>query len=422
MMRIKAKHIMVLLGFLIIAVPSARAMGSRPEMMTEYTEASQGTLRFYLQKVLFRDSLGRSNIEFSYSLAMDQLQFIADGKKYQAGYTIAIIIYDQDGRQTAGDSWERTFNIPNYHHLQRGDSILADTLVLPLPPGVYRAKITCRDENSDRVGQFDQRLTIPALSGGNYIGGVRFERDYNGSLIPWPNRIYGDGAGPIIFRVDLYLKGSDSLDLKASLSDPRTQKTVWERSQGIQERPGREARMIIPVDSLPDGNYRLGLVLNDQKKTLLWQSQYKVIVQNPALLTKGDFEEKIAQVEYISRRSEFDSLKKAGAEERDSLWKAFWKSRDPTPDTDKNEYRDAHYEKINYANSNFGSSIRPGWRTDMGRIYIKYGQPDEIEKHPFEIDSPPYEVWYFYQEGLKIIFLDRHGFGDYRIVYANKEI
>jgi len=59
-MRIKAKHIMVLLGFMFIAVPSARAMGSRPEMMTEYTEASQGTLRFYLQKVLFRDSLGRS--------------------------------------------------------------------------------------------------------------------------------------------------------------------------------------------------------------------------------------------------------------------------------------------------------------------------------------------------------------------------
>ncbi|MBU1355334.1 MAG: GWxTD domain-containing protein [Candidatus Edwardsbacteria bacterium] len=180
--------------------------------------------------------------------------------------------------------------------------------------------------------------------------------------------------------------------------------------------------MIIPVDSFPDGNYRLGLVLNDQKKNLLWQSQYKVVVQNPALLTRGDFEEKIAQVEYISRRSEFDSLKKAGPEERDSLWRVFWKSRDPTPDTDKNEYRDTHYEKINYANSSFGSSIRPGWRTDMGRIYIKYGQPDEIEKHPFEIDSPPYEVWYFYQEGLKIIFLDRHGFGDYRIVYANKEI
>ncbi len=413
---------MVLLGFMFIAVPSARAMGSRPEMMTEYTEASQGTLRFYLQKVLFRDSLGRSNIEFSYSLAMDQLQFIADGENYQAGYSISVIIYDQDGQQTAGDSWERTVKIPNYHQLQRGDSILADTLVLPLPPGGYRAKITCRDENSDRVGQFDQQLTVPSLSSGNYIGGVKFERDYHGSLIPWPNRIYGDGAGPIIFRVDLYHQGSDSLDLKASLSDPRTQKTVWQKTQGIPDRPGRAARMIIPVDSFPDGNYRLGLVINDHKKNLLWQSQYQVMVQNPALLTRGDFEEKIAQVEYISRRSEFDSLKKAGPEQRDSLWKAFWKSRDPTPDTDKNEYRDAYYEKINYANSNFGSSIRPGWRTDMGRIYIKYGQPDETEKHPFEIDSPPYEIWYYYQDGLKIIFLDRHGFGDYRIVYANREI
>ncbi len=421
-MKIIIRYLIIPMMFWGLAVPGVGAMGSRPEMMTEYTESSQGPLRFYMQKVLIRDSLEQSNVEFSYSLAMDQLQFIAQGKTYKAGYTFSIIVYDRDGQQTAGDNWERTMAIPDYQHLQRGDSILTDTLVLVLPPGQYRAKIACRDDNSDRVGLLEVLINVPRLSGSGYIGGPRFERDYNGSIIPWPSRIYGDGAGPIIFRLYPLHFGSDSLALKARLGDLRIQKTVWERTQVISGRPGHEIRMIIPVDSLSDGNYQLTLALNDQKNNLLWQSQHKVMVQNPAILTKGDFEEKIAQVEYISRRGEYDTLKRAGIEQRDSLWRVFWKSRDPTPDTEKNEYRDAYYEKIHFANNNFGSSLRPGWRTDMGRVYIKFGQPDEIEKHPFETDSQPYEVWYYYQEGLKIIFLDRHGFGDYRIVYANKEI
>jgi len=122
---------------------------------------------------------------------MDQLQFIADGENYQAGYSISVIIYDQDGQQTAGDSWERTVKIPNYHQLQRGDSYFGrHPWSCRSPPGGYRAKITCRDENSDRVGQFDQQLTVPSLSSGNYIGGVKFERDYHGSLIPSAQSVF----------------------------------------------------------------------------------------------------------------------------------------------------------------------------------------------------------------------------------------
>src|SRR5271157_6425487 len=68
-------------------------------------------------------------------------------------------------------------------------------------------------------------------------------------------------------------------------------------------------------------------------------------------------------------------------EERDQFIEAFWQRRDPTPDTEENEFKEEHYRRIEYANEHFAAGV-PGWRTDRGRIYIMYGQPDEIESHP----------------------------------------
>ena len=33
--------------------------------------------------------------------------------------------------------------------------------------------------------------------------------------------------------------------------------------------------------------------------------------------------------------------------------------------------------------------------TDMGRVFIKYGEPSTIEKHPNEKNTRPYEVWHY---------------------------
>ena len=68
-------------------------------------------------------------------------------------------------------------------------------------------------------------------------------------------------------------------------------------------------------------------------------------------------------------------------EERDNFIENFWQRRDPTPDTEENEYKEEHYQRIAYANEHFAAGVQ-GWRTDRGRMYIMYGKPDEIDSHP----------------------------------------
>ncbi len=59
-------------------------------------------------------------------------------------------------------------------------------------------------------------------------------------------------------------------------------------------------------------------------------------------------------------------------EEREQFIEQFWLRRDPTPDTEENEFKEEHYRRIAYANEHYASGI-PGWKTDRGRIYIIYG-------------------------------------------------
>ena len=88
--------------------------------------------------------------------------------------------------------------------------------------------------------------------------------------------------------------------------------------------------------------------------------------------------------------------------------------KDPSPKTDVNEVLIEYYRRIAYANDHF-ESYYDGWRTDMGMIYVTLGPPNYVERHPFEYDSKPYEIWSYYDINREFIFVDQTGFGDYRL-------
>ena len=88
------------------------------------------------------------------------------------------------------------------------------------------------------------------------------------------------------------------------------------------------------------------------------------------------------EVAYIITNDEKQAFMRLGSDdERQQFIEQFWLQRDPTPDTEENEYREEHYRRIAYANEHFASGI-PGWKTDRGHMYIVRGPPDEIDSHP----------------------------------------
>ena len=94
------------------------------------------------------------------------------------------------------------------------------------------------------------------------------------------------------------------------------------------------------------------------------------------------FKEWIQDVEPIITPDELKAWNKLQSdEEREQFIAIFWGHRDPDPDTDENEYRESYYERVEYANEHFSSGVA-GVKTDRGRIYLRFGKPDEVESHP----------------------------------------
>ncbi|HUX05974.1 MAG TPA: GWxTD domain-containing protein [Acidobacteriota bacterium] len=130
---------------------------------------------------------------------------------------------------------------------------------------------------------------------------------------------------------------------------------------------------------------------------------------------------KIEVVHIITREEKEAFLKLESDELRDRFVEIFWEKRDPTPGTARNEFKREHYERIEFANKNFGPrGQKNGWRTERGRIYILLGKPKERLEFPSDSLIYPLELW-FYSSDRRIdtasffylIFFKRSGAGDY---------
>jgi GWxTD domain-containing protein len=162
----------------------------------------------------------------------------------------------------------------------------------------------------------------------------------------------------------------------------------------------------------------------------------KALKQELSKTYKKWLDEDVRWIITDEERSAFMQL--SNDEERDQFIEAFWQRRDPTPDTEENEFKEEHYRRIAYANEHYAAGI-PGWKTDRGRMYIVFGPADEIESHPSggsyqrpqeegggETSTFPFETWrYRYLEGIgqevMIEFVDTCMCGDYHMTMDRSE-
>jgi GWxTD domain-containing protein len=130
------------------------------------------------------------------------------------------------------------------------------------------------------------------------------------------------------------------------------------------------------------------------------------------------------EVSYIILPAERDVfMKLASDRDRDLFIAAFWRQRDPTPETPQNEYKDEHRRRFQYANDILGRGTpRDGWRTDQGRIWILLGKPNSVERFDATLGIHPCQVWYYFGDAAKglptyfgLLFYQRGGGGEYKL-------
>jgi GWxTD domain-containing protein len=86
------------------------------------------------------------------------------------------------------------------------------------------------------------------------------------------------------------------------------------------------------------------------------------------------------------------------------------------------DFRYKFMQRIKEADEKYKSSFKPGWKTDQGIVFLKYGPPTDVERHPSEAGTKPYEVWRYenLEGGVIFVFIDRTGFSQYELIHSTK--
>ncbi len=394
---------------------------------TQYSTApsSFGDLRFMVDVAAVPTIRGGSTVEISYSVTYDELSFIRHEGRYRARFEVTAVLYDRDGRQVAGDTWPRAVVLTSYDDTNSRKLAAREVLRVDVSEGRYRLKIELKSLDSRSAGYAERTVDVAALTGGQLLlGTIEFERAESdvaageACFVPNPSRQYGQ-ENPIV-RVVVPAYGDSGtvyrMDVKVETVDGETQLEFGDSH--VQTAWLTEQTKDFSALDLEVGDYIVRALAHSPNGSVAEiEARFRVLTS--PMSWGEDFDKMLTQASYVASRRDMEELQDAPEEERGAAWERFWKKHDPDPTTEDNEYRDEFLRRLGYANVKF-RTILEGWQTDMGRVYIQHGEPDDVESQPMGAQPYAWETWYYYGDHTRYMFIDRNGFGDYELVETTR--
>lgn len=413
----------------LVAVMGPETVFGQVEMTGSGTAEYPGT--FALDAIAFASaSPNLSRLDVFSMVGYDALSFIKQNDQYYASYEQTISIFDSVGSLVSEKMWTEELKGLSFDQSVSAQSYSVTQRVFTLSPGKYSIVSTVRDNESKisrrivrEIPVSDFSLPAFSLSDIMLLNKITVQGEKR-SILPNITSNVGDLPEPFHIYFEVYNRAKiDSIHLTVTLlSEKGERKTEFDTVTSLHE--GKNEK-ILRVDhtSLALGDYRIFIRAYPVAQKPVVESDY-LGVTNRAFLIRWrglpkslkDLDVAIDQLRYISKDDEWSRLKDAKTpDEKQARFLEFWKKRDPNPSTPRNERMEEFYQRVEYANKHF-SHYTEGWRTDMGMIYLIFGAPNNVERHPFDIDSKPYEVWFYYDLNYSFYFLDQTGFGDYRLL------
>jgi GWxTD domain-containing protein len=391
------------------------------------------------------------------------MQPTTSGPEGRLSYRVEVRVTDSTGLKLLEQSWQNQATAA----LRRADAFAVDMVRVSLAPGRYRLDVAVVDSVSGRRAETGVDLegfaTAPPAS--DLLLSPQIRPTAPGDTVPRPAELrWGQMLVAAAARLDLtplrptayYLleaysttKANGTLRLRVADSTGKSLITTAETPVQVPT-GGGVLKGQLDLAGLPPGSYDMVAALQLGGKTVeraagftmagLDETLEKDVVRREAakVTDEGYFEamnqeelelakEPLVIVAESGELSKWSNELSLRAKRRFLV--DFWKRRDPTKDTPVNEARQAFYEGVAYAEKHFGEKGRvsaPGWRTDRGRIYVKYGEPEEQLDRVQAGRAVPYQVWR-YRRGRDryYVFADRsNGIGIYQLVHSNdvKEI
>lgn len=262
------------------------------------------------------------------------------------------------------------------------------------------------------------------------------------AVIPNPSLLFGTGYSPVVFTyAEFYNLNTDSTyAVSCQVLDGKGK--VIKRRNRVRQFKVRNAVdvSLLNVTDVRSGKYRFALVVSDTNGREFARTEKPIFIYNPGLveaanagtsaraaelagMSADELADEFSKAQYIATDQE-NSLfgKVTSAEGRREFLAKFWTDVEGGRLGQRELTRRIYLDRVSNADQRYSTISRHGWKTDRGRVYVLYGEPDEIQRFPSSEDSKPYEIWNYYhvENGVEFVFVDRTGFGDYSLVHSTK--
>ena len=371
------------------------------------------------------DSSARSTASVTITVPYSELAWTRlSGENYRAGVGLVVEFEPRGRGRLYGDSWEKRLLIAGYAPTHSSRNNLVITRAFPVPPGNYRVRVRVRDLGSDEQSAAEDQFTVADLTRvpvgfSDLALGVL---DSSGTFTLIPTRRFGYNSEQIAAQATLFDRRPGTWPRNAKFhyriieenGDPviqgDTTVALMASAQPVLVRPSRGDLFL--------GGYTFEVELVEGKSR--WRTSRSFEVDESGPPRGKEFDQILEALAYIADGREVDAMRNLPIDQQAAAWERFWRHRDPTPETPRNEYQLEFFRRVRYADSHF-QGFGPGWRSDMGRIYIRFGPPDQVEQQPASTTSFPLEVWYYNQPYRRFLFEDREGFGRYTLRQPSAE-
>lgn len=421
---------------------------------------AQKKMDFDFDYAQFEFDSASNYVEFYYSFNQKSLTFTkTDSLNYVQGLLHISISDSSTGESLVEKDWLLSNEVVDTADLNKN---LIGLLKYVLDEGTYKCEMKGSDIDGDKtrtiteyikikpfakldLGLSDIQISSQILQDSPNSSSIFYKNTFE--VTPTPAAIFGEGQPVLFYYVELYnlnkLTGTSGLRLDQFVVDSRGT-VVSSKSKDINRNVGSRVEVgTVMTYKLPTDTYTLMLNLIDSVSNQGVASIKKFFVYNPKVvvedstiyqltptisssfgaMSEEELDDLFAKSKYIASKNEIDQYKALSSEQgKREFMQKFWTSRDSNPTGNRNSFYQMYLKRIEECNQKFTAAKKEGWKTDRGRVYMIYGEPNEIERYPNETQARPYEIWHYYdyEGGVYFVFGDLTGFSDYQLLHSTK--
>ncbi|HMJ59278.1 MAG TPA: GWxTD domain-containing protein [Gemmatimonadales bacterium] len=420
-----------------LALMAAPVMSARPQSL------ELAAVRFY------RTTGAQTLVDAFCQVPFGLLDPLTQGTGGIAAYRFAVTVHDAAGTELLSQSWLQTVPV-RMLAVSRGSAV--EHFSFAARPGKYTIDVTVTDSATGRVSRqsSDVNAYAAAPAGSDLLLATGL-RSAEGDTTPAAGEIRKGAVllqasgRPVLtpqqarlgYYLELYAPRAETVTVVVRVATPQGRQIIATAGERIPiAAGGGVTRAMLDLAGLPPGDYRLevaaggtdSIVRTAMFRMAGFETEAAIADATPAEdvfagQPEGRLDTLYLPLVYLMTADEQGSYPSLTLDGKRRWLRQFWAKRDPTAGTPRNEAREDFYARIAEANRRFregGSAQIPGWRTDRGRVFIKYGPPDEVLDRPQAGNTRPYVVWKFTRgRALKYVFLDPTGFGNYVLIWTS---